>query len=77
MRIELKKNFNHVEVVEWMEKNVGPIEDGVTWFWSCGEIYEEPNKWYKGVMDQKIKPEGIKLFIDDPNLATLIALRWG
>jgi hypothetical protein len=41
MRIQLSKNFNFIEVAEWMEKYIGPVEEGVTWFWSTNDDLHE------------------------------------
>ena len=47
MRIHLSKNFNYVEVCEWMEKYIGPIEEGVTWFWCTNDDLLEGIKLHK------------------------------
>jgi|LakMenE18May11ns_1017448.scaffolds.fasta_scaffold9900072_5 hypothetical protein len=47
MRIQLSKNFNYIEVAEWMEKYIGPVEEGVTWFWSTNDDLHEGIKLYK------------------------------
>ena len=75
MRIELKKGFNRKEVCDWMNKHIGPIEENVTWFWSCGEIYKQESPYYKGLIEDKVRPEGVEIWKTGP-AATLAALVW-
>ena len=74
MRFELKKGYSLKEVGEWMNHHIGPYEEGVTWFWSAGEVFKEMNQYGQWV--EKAKPEGIKIWKDCS--ATIMAiLRWG
>lgn len=76
MRIELRENFSHKEVAEWMNKHIGPIEEDVTWFWSTGEVYKQESPYYPGLIEEKVRPEGIRIWKNDPKLLTMAALKW-
>lgn len=58
-----------MEVVEWFDQNVGPIEEGVTWFWSVKVYFDEE-------LSKEICEDGVEIFKDDPEVWTLATLRW-
>lgn len=76
MRIELRKNFSHREVADWMNKHIGPIEEDVTWFWSAGEVYKQESPYHPGLMEEKVRPDGIRIWKNDSSLATMAVLKW-
>jgi len=76
MRIELRKNFSHREVADWMNKHIGPIEEDVTWFWSAGEVYKQESPYYPGLMEDKVRPDGIRIWKNDSGLVTMAVLKW-
>ena len=75
IRIELPEGFRHYEVAEWLNEYVGPIEEEVTWFWSHGEITMVESKYYPGVMDTHVAPEGVMIW-KEGICQTLAAIRW-
>jgi hypothetical protein len=62
MRIKLKENYNHPKLVDWLTKNIGPCEEGVTWFWSTN-VYDYTNEY--GVVCHKAE-EGVEIWKDCP-----------
>jgi len=77
MRIELKEGFMHHEVTEDLNNLIGHIEDGVTWFWSCGEFYHVESKYHPGLMEPHVTPEGVKIFKHVPDeVLSFIFLKW-
>ena len=60
------------EIVQWMNENIGPIEENKTWFWSV-ECYKE---WCNNShrMVDKAK-EGIRIWKDCPEV-TIAIMKW-
>lgn len=71
MRIKLKENFNYTEVVNWMNQNIGPYNEGVTWFWST-DVYTQVNEY--GIEVEKAE-SGIKIWKDCPE-RLVAAMMW-
>ena len=75
MRIQLPKNFiKYNEIANWMNENIGPIEEGVTWFWSCGDPYSTVD--CHGNTIWKDGGEGIKIWKESP-IQVFAAIKWG
>ena len=75
MRIQLPKNFiKYNEIANWMNENIGPIEEGVTWFWSCGDPYSTVD--CHGNTIWKDGGEGIEIWRGSP-IQVFAAIKWG
>jgi hypothetical protein len=59
-----------------MNKHIGPIEEDVTWFWSAGEVYRQESPYYPGLMEEKVRPDGIRIWKNDSSLVTMAVLKW-
>jgi hypothetical protein len=61
--IDMKKHRRHHDIAVWMNQNIGPIEEGVTWFWSTRD-YKEYNPNTNQLEDKAT--EGIEIWKDCP-----------
>lgn len=78
VRIELPKNFSHEAVAEWMTTKFGPPSDEPgkeTWFWSTGQVYQEESKFYPGLVEEKCRGEGVRIWNTGPKVTEAV-LKW-
>ena len=60
-------------IAKWMNKHIGMIEEGETWFWSI-EIYKEYCELSKQMVERH--REGIRIW-KDCSAVSLAIIKWG